>query len=146
MAHSPGRFILLVAWLAASLFVPRLPPTLSSHAQEGPTDRWYPYPHASGCYGGELCQGNGQGATVRLAPLPVAAIRFYAHDDVGETRGGRLRVRLDHHLLARELEISNEGGVLVLDGVGLSGREIRVEVLGNEEVVVEDLEVRYRER
>lgn len=117
-------------------------PSLPAFAAE-PAEEWLPYPHASGCYGGELCGGNGEGAVVRLAPRPVTAIRFYAHDEVGESRRGRLRVRIDHHLLARELEISRRGAVMELDGVGLSGRDLHIEALGDEEVVVEDLEVRY---
>jgi|GEM_PF-5222062 hypothetical protein len=123
----------LAAWIAAL-------PSLAV-ADDGPT--WRTYPYASGCYGGELCRGNGQGVTVRLAPRPVVAVRFYAHDEVGEEHAGRLRVRLDHHLLAREVEISDKGGVIELDGVGLSGRDLRLEVLGDDEVVVEDLEVLY---
>lgn len=107
------------------------------------TEEWVPYPYASGCYGGELCGGNGGGAVVRLAPRPVVAVRFYAHDEVGEARRGRLRVRIDHHLLARALDISRHGAVMELDGVGLSGRDLHIETLGAEEVVVEDLEVRY---
>lgn len=119
------------------------PPSVAPAAAEEETGGWVPCPYASGCYGGELCAGNGRGAAVRLAPRPVAAIRFYAHDGVGETHRGRLRVRLDHHLLARELEISRRGAVIELDAVGLSGRDLHIEVLGDEEVVVEDLEVRY---
>jgi len=112
-----------------------------AHAQ--PVETWVPYPYASGCYGGELCTVNGRGAVVRLAPRPVVAVRFYAHDEVGETHRGRLRVRLDHHLLARELEIPRRGAVFELDAVGLSGDDLHIEVLGDEEVVVEDPEVRY---
>ena len=119
-----------------------LAPSLPAFAAE-PAEEWFPYPYASGCYGGELCGGNGEGAVVRLAPRPVMAIRFYAHDEVGETRRGRLRVRIDHHLLARELQISRQGAVIELDGVGLSGRDLHIEALGDEEVVVEDPEVRY---
>lgn len=120
------------------------PPSVAPAAAEEETTEWIPYPYASGCYGGELCAGNGRAAAVRLAPRPVAAIRFYAHDDVGKTHRGRLRVRLDHHLVARELKISRRGAVIELDAVGLSGRDLHFEVLGDEEVVVEDLEVRYR--
>lgn len=108
-----------------------------------PAEVWVSYPYASGCYGGELCAVNGRGAVVRLAPRPVAAVRFYAHDDVGETHRGRLRVRLDHHLLARELEIPRRGAVFELDAVGLSGHDLHIELLGDDEVVVEDPEVRY---
>jgi hypothetical protein len=116
---------------------------LSARAPALAAEEWVPYPYASGCYGGELCGGNGSATVVRLAPRPVAAVRFYAHDEVGATHRGRLRVRLDHHLLARELEISRRGAVIELDAVGLSGRDLHIEVLGDEEVVVEDLEVRY---
>lgn len=104
---------------------------------------WVPYAHASGCYGGELCRGNGRGVTVRMRPRPVRVIRFYAHDRVGETFEGRLRVRLDHHVLARELDVSDDGEVIELDAAGLAGRDLHLEVLGEEEVVVEDLEVLY---
>lgn len=132
-----------------SSFLGSLHPALAPEASateplaSEPVEEWAPYPYASGCYGGELCGRNGRGAVVRLAPRPVVAIRFYAHDEVGETRRGKLRVRIDHHLLARELEISRRGAVMELDGVGLSGRDLHIETLGDDEVVVEDLVVRY---
>jgi len=125
--------LLVGALLAASWIAP---PRLAEEV-------WVPYPHASGCYGGELCRANGKGATVRLRPLPVLAIRFYAHDELGETFRGRLLVRLDLHVLAREIDVSRDGAVIELDAAGLAGRDLHLEVVGDDEVVVEDLEVRY---
>ena len=123
--------LLALGWIA--------PPHLSSSAE----DPWIVYPRASGCYAGELCRGNGQGVAVRMQPRPVWAIRFYAHDQVGETARGRLRVRLDHHVLARELNVPRDGAVIELDAAGLAGRNLHFEVLGEDEVVVEDLEILY---
>lgn len=104
---------------------------------------WQAYPAASGCLGGVLCRYNGEERRVRLEPRPVREVRFYAHDDVGPRSRGRLRVRLDRELLARELEIPRRGAVLTLDAVGLKGRELIFEVVGREEVVLEDVEVLY---
>lgn len=130
---SLSAMLVLVAMVAARF------PALGA----GGAGRWIPYPHASGCYGGALCSGNGEGVAVRLDPLPVLSLRFYAHDGIGQGDEGRLRVRLDHHLLARARDISRDGAVIELDAVGLIGRQLHFEVLGDDEVVVEDLEVLY---
>lgn len=124
--------LLVVGWIA--------PPPVTTQVAE---DARVAYPHASGCYAGELCRGNGQGVAVRVRPRPLRTIRFYAHDRVGETSRGRLRVRLDHHVLARELDIPRDGAVIELDAAGLAGHDLHLEVLGDEEIVVEDLEIRY---
>ena len=112
-------------------------------AEEIARQDWYDYPIASGCLGGDLCRYNGEERRVRLKPRPVREVRFYAHDAVGPQSRGRLRVRLDGELLARELEIPRRGAVLRLDAVGLRGRELIFEVVGSEEVVLEDVEVLY---
>jgi len=134
----PTRFSLSAMLVLVALVATRLPALGAAGA-----GRWIPYPHVSGCYGGALCSGNGDRVAARLDPLPVLTLRFYAHDGIGERDEGRLRVRLDHHLLARAREISRDGAVIELDAVGLTGRQLHFEVLGGDEVVVEDLEVLY---
>lgn len=117
--------------------------TLAAPVLAAPPPGWWSYPHASGCYGGALCRANGEGVRVLLASRPVLAVRFYSHDDVGPGHRARLRVRLDGEILARELDVPRTGRTWTLSAGGLHGRVLRLEILGGEEVVVEDLEVLY---
>jgi len=105
--------------------------------------QWKAYPEESGCIGGERCQSQGRLLRVPLASAPIWGIRFRANDDVGPRTRAHLRVRIDHHTLARDLDVAKVGQNYDLMVEGLRGRYLIFEAIANDEVVVEDIEVQY---
>jgi hypothetical protein len=105
--------------------------------------QWKAYPEESGCIGGERCQAQGRLLRVPLASAPIWGIRFRANDDVGPRTRAHLRVRIDHHTLARDLDVAKVGQNYDLMVEGLRGRYLIFEAIANDEVVVEDIEVQY---
>jgi len=107
-------------------------------------DRWEPYEEEGGCIGGSRCGDQGDAIRIPLENAPVYGIRFHAHDDVGETSEGRLRLRLDTTVIGPDLDVPKEGRVYEFPVNGRQGRFLVVETRTDDEVVVEDLEIRYR--
>ena len=105
--------------------------------------QWKGYPEESGCIGGERCQAQGRLLRVPLASAPIWGIRFRANDDVGPRTRAHLRVRIDHHTLARDLDVAKAGENYGLMVAGLRGRYLIFEAIANDEVVVEEIEVQY---
>ena len=102
-----------------------------------------PLTERGGCIGGRKCGGMDRKIRVRLEDRPIRSIRFRAHDDLGPTRDGMLRVRVDDRTLETDLDVSRTGRDFEIDGEGRRGRWLVVEVIEDDEVVVEGLEVRY---
>jgi hypothetical protein len=105
--------------------------------------QWKSYPEDSGCFGGDRCRAQGRLLRVRLEDAPVWGIHFRANDDVGPRTRAHLRVRIDHHTLARDLDLAKKGETYSLIVAGLRGRYLIFEALVNDEVVVEDIAVQY---
>ncbi|HEX9945195.1 MAG TPA: hypothetical protein VGG03_24555 [Thermoanaerobaculia bacterium] len=104
---------------------------------------WEPYAEEGGCIGGSRCGDQGDAIRIPLEDAPVQGVRFRAHDDVGETSDGRLRVRIDAAAVASDLDVAKGGDLYELPVNGLRGRFLIIETRTDDEVVVEDIEVRY---
>lgn len=104
---------------------------------------WQPLDRADGCFGGDICGRHGDALVLPLSGAPVRAIRFYAHDAVGQKTGGRLRISIDGHVIAHDLDVKRAGYLHELDIRGLIGRRLIFETIRHDEVVVQDVEVLY---
>lgn len=120
-------------------------PSPSHHSwPAGGSERgWRAYPEIGGCIGGVHCADNGPAIRIRLDSAPVLGVRFFAHDDVGDRSNGHLRVRIDGKILEHSLDIAKRGDGYELSVNAVRGRELVLETATDDEVVIEDVEVRY---
>lgn len=100
--------------------------------------------HDGGCIGGRRCGGS-RALRILLRDRRVREIRFYAHDDVGDSRDGRIRVRVDSQTLESSLDVSRSRELYTIDGRGVRGRELVFEPASDDEVEVSDIRVIYGE-
>lgn len=135
-------------WFLASLAL--LPAALGARAatapqaaNAGPAGTWERYDDDGGCIGGNRCGDQGDALRIPLEDAPISAIRFHARDDVGESAAGRLRVRIDAIAVAPEINVADSGELYELPVPGRRGRFLILEASADDEVVVEDIEVRY---
>lgn len=101
---------------------------------------WQQYPN-QGCIGGSKCPD--RSLRVKLEDRPVTAIRFHAHDSVGETAGGKLRVRIDGNTLRGSIDIPRAGEMFTIDVDQLTGQYLILEPDENDEVVIDQIAVNY---
>jgi hypothetical protein len=113
-------------------------------AAGSPAEGWELYEEEGGCIGGSRCGDQGDAIRIPLENAPVDGIRFHAHDDVGESSDGHLRVRIDAAAVAPDIDVASEGQVYELPVTGRQGRFLVIETRTDDEVVVEDIEIRYR--
>ncbi len=107
---------------------------------------WTSVGPASTCIGGSRCGGYGDGFEIHLDGRPVEAIRFFAHDNVGRHSDGQLRVDLDGYVLADCIDVVRHGASYQLDAHGARADHLRFATVTYDEVVVEGVEVLYRDR
>src|SRR5947207_254585 len=96
-----------------------------------------------GCIGGAECRRNGNRITIALDSAPVIGVRFFAHDDIGPSSGGQLRVRMDDDVLKDYVDVERRGREYTIDGHGHRGRYLVIEPAADDEVVIKDVRVRY---
>lgn len=101
---------------------------------------WQPYSD-KGCIGGSQCPD--RSLRVKLEDHPIVAIRFHAHDQVGETAGGELRVRIDGNTLRGSIDIPRAGETFTIDVDQLTGQFLIFEPARNDEVVIDEIAVNY---
>ena len=104
---------------------------------------WESYDEEGGCIGGSRCGDQGDAIRIPLENAPIDGVRFHAHDDVGETSDGHLRVRIDSATLAPDIDVANSGDLYELPAKSLRGRFLILETRTDDEVVIEDLQIRY---
>ena len=113
-------------------------------------DRDYERPrdttHEGGCIGGTECGGRRARLRIPLRDYAVEEIRFYAHDNVGTKAGGKLSVSIDDNSVRSWIDIPRDGKTFTLDAEGRSGRWLVIEVNEDDEVVIKDVRVTYRDR
>ena len=102
---------------------------------------WTPYPGQSSCIGGKTCSE--RQLRVPLEDRPVLAVRFHAHDQIGEKAGGELRVRIDSNLVGGPIDIPRRGQLFTLDVDELTGRALVFEPTTNDEVAISEIAVLY---
>lgn len=101
--------------------------------------------HEGGCIGGDECGGRRARIRIPLRDRAVESIRFYAHDEVGARAGGRLLIRIDDEILTYSMDITREGRTHTVDGKNITGDYLYIEPAGDDEVVVKDVRVRFRD-
>lgn len=102
---------------------------------------WREYPGQSGCVGGTRCAD--KRLRVSLDDRPVIAVRFKAHDQVGETAGGVLRVKIDGDTIRGYIDIPRKGELFTIDVDELRGRQLVFEPVENDEVEISEIAVLY---
>jgi hypothetical protein len=105
---------------------------------------WQSYEDEDGCIGGSRCEGDE--IRVRLEDAPVLAVRFHAHDNVGNKSGGHLQVSIDDEALSDDIDVPKDGDDYELDADRTRGRYLIFEALTDDEVVIENIEVQYGSR
>ncbi len=118
------------------------PSSGASPRRDGHDDGWTVYRNEQGCIGGELCTKGS--LVIRLAREPIERLRFVAHDDFGSKFEGKLQVRIDDKILDRRLDILRQGSLHTLEARGRRGDYLIFEALGDDEVMIETIEVLYR--
>ena len=97
------------------------------------------------CIGGKLCPE--RRLRVPLEDRPVIAVRFRAHDAIGQTAGGELRIKIDGNTVESSLDIPRAGQTFTIDVDELRGRYLIFEPDSDDEIEISNVEVIYgRER
>ncbi|HKR65470.1 MAG TPA: hypothetical protein VJZ00_17200 [Thermoanaerobaculia bacterium] len=97
------------------------------------------------CIGGSECGGRRARIRINLDGRPVESLRFYARDDVGTRAGGELRIRIDDEILEYALDIPRDGRTFTIDAKNIAGDYLYIEPAEDDEVVVKDIRVRFRQ-
>ncbi len=101
--------------------------------------------NSGGCIGGNECGGSRAKIRIALHGGAVSSVQFFAHDSVGTKAGGELRVRVDNEILRDYIDIPRDGRTFNIDGHHISGDWLIIETASDDEVVVKDVKVTYRE-
>jgi hypothetical protein len=101
--------------------------------------------HQGGCIGGSECGGRRSGIEIDLDGRPVESLRFYARDDVGTRADGRLRIRIDDETIEYSLDIKREGRTHTIDCRNIAGDTLFIEPANDDEVVLRDIRVKFRD-
>lgn len=122
------------------LFLLLLVPVLASAQTLRRDDQWTRV-MLSGCVGGSTCAE--RRLRVPIEDRPVIAVRFHAHDDVGQKADGKLRVRVDGTVVRNSIDIPRRGETFTLDVDELLGRDLVFEAASDDEVMIDNVEVLY---
>lgn len=117
-----------------------LPTLASAQTLRRDRDSWTPF-SLSGCIGGSTCAE--RRLRVPLEDRPVLAVRFHAHDEIGQKADGRLRVRIDGTVVRDFIDIPRRGETFTLDVDELRGRNLVFEAASDDEVMIDRIEVLY---
>jgi hypothetical protein len=97
------------------------------------------------CIGGSECGGRSAKIRIPLHGGSVTQVKFWAHDNVGTRADGHLRVRVDEEVLQDFIDIPRDGRTFTIDGHHIAGQWLIIETATDDEVVVKDVRVTYRE-
>lgn len=117
-----------------------LAPMAFAQPRAGAGANWTRY-NETGCIGGNRC--GERRLRVSLEDRPVVAVRFKAHDQIGEAAGGALRVKIDGNTIRGYIDIPRAGEVFTIDVDELTGRQLIFEPAANDEVEVSEIAVLY---
>jgi len=116
-----------------------------THAQELRTaDEWSLAGGPGGCIGGSTCAE--RRLRVTLEDRPVIAVRFRAHDNIGQKAEGSLRVKIDGTTVRDYLDIPRKGETFTLEVDELRGRFLVFEPATNDEVEITEIAIQYGSR
>jgi hypothetical protein len=96
-----------------------------------------------GCVGGPRCGGSRSEIRIPLGNSPIRAIRFQAHDNVGDKSQGRLRVLIDDRVLGQDFEVAKYGSSWAVPANGIRGRYLIFKAAADDEVMVETISIDY---
>lgn len=105
-----------------------------------PRGEWVSYP-AQGCIGGSQCSE--RRLRIPLEDRPVIAVRFTAHDQIGASAGGELRVKIGSETVGDDIDIPRSGETFTLDVDSLRGTHLTFEPASDDEVDVRNIQVMY---
>lgn len=94
-----------------------------------------------GCIGGSTCPDRRM--RVPLEDRPVVAVRFYAHDAIGQKAEGSVRVKIDGSTVRDSIDIPRKGETFTLEVDELRGRYLVFEPASNDEVEIKEIAVQY---
>lgn len=109
----------------------------------GPAGVWERYDEEGGCIGGSRCGDQGDAIHIPLEDASVLGVRFHARDDIGDTHAGHLRVRIDKATIAPDIDVADAGDLYEFPVDGRRGHFLVIETRTDDEVAVEDIEIRY---
>ncbi|HEX9982638.1 MAG TPA: hypothetical protein VGF69_05210 [Thermoanaerobaculia bacterium] len=95
----------------------------------------------TGCIGGSKCPD--RRLRIPLQDRPVIGVRFTAHDQIGETAGGELRVKIGSDTVRDSMDIPRRGETFTLDVDNLRGTFLVLEPASDDEVQLDDVAVLY---
>lgn len=104
---------------------------------------WREYSRAAACIGGDDCSENGDRITIALERAPVLAVRFHAHDSIGERADGKLSVRIDDTTIGFYIDVQRAGKRHELDVENLTGSKLVIETESDDEVEIREIAVLY---
>ena len=123
---------------AVSFLLLLLPSIAFAQTRNG---QWVEYATYAGCVGGSKCPN--RRISVPIEDRTVVSVRFRAHDQIGETAGGVLRVKIDGNTIRGYIDIPRKGELFTIDVEELTGRNLIFEPVANDEVEISDIAVLY---
>lgn len=108
----------------------------------GGREGWRSYPGAAGCIGGDECGRNGDRITIALERAPVLAVRFRAHDQIGQRANAQLSVRIDDEVIDPYIDVQRAGKLHEIDVDNVYGSKLVIET-NDEEAEIKDIQVLY---
>lgn len=102
---------------------------------------WTLFNAGGGCIGGSSCKE--RRLRVPLEDRPVVAVRFHAHDQVGEKAEGVIRVKIDGNTVRSSIDIPRRGETFTIEVDELRGRYLVFEPVNNDEVEISEIAVLY---
>ena len=101
---------------------------------------WVSYPQAA-CIGGSNCPE--KRIRIELEDRPVLGIRFTAHDQIGETAGGELRIKIGAETIRHSIDIPRRGETFTIDVDNVRGQTLTFEPASYDEIDIKDIAVLY---
>ncbi|HEV7240089.1 MAG TPA: hypothetical protein VGQ36_12690 [Thermoanaerobaculia bacterium] len=102
---------------------------------------WTLFNAGGGCIGGSSCKE--RRLRVPLEDRPVIAVRFHAHDQVGEKAEGVIRVKIDGSTVRGSIDIPRRGETFTIEVDELRGRYLVFEPVNDDEVQISEIAVLY---
>ena len=124
--------------LALLLILPTI--TFAQDLRRGDGE-WSPAGGNGGCIGGSTCTE--RRLRVALEDRPVVAVRFRAHDNIGQKADGSLRVKIDGNTVRDFLDIPRKGDTFTIEVDELRGRYLVFEPARDDEVEITEIAVLY---
>ncbi|HVE70997.1 MAG TPA: hypothetical protein VNI54_06480 [Thermoanaerobaculia bacterium] len=125
--------------LGLLLILPTL--TFAQDLRRAEGDDWSPAGGTGGCIGGSTCAE--RRLRVALEDRPIVAVRFRAHDNIGQKADGSLRVKIDGNTVRDSLDIPRKGETFTIEVDELRGRYLVFEPATNDEVEITEIAVLY---